>query len=62
MYLEDCRDCESPGSRLERVTKRLALHGPLDEAQRQRLAEIAERCPVNRTLHSNVQIEQELLP
>lgn len=62
VYLEDCRDCESPGSRLERVTKRLALHGPLDEAQRQRLAEIAERCPVNRTLHSNVQIEQELLP
>jgi putative redox protein len=61
VYVEDCRDCESPGSRLERVTKRLTLHGPLHDSQRERLAEISERCPVQRTLQSTITIEQELV-
>jgi putative redox protein len=60
IYAHDCVDCDSRDVRLERITKRLALHGPLDEPQRQRLAEIAERCPVQRTLTSTVRIEQEL--
>ena len=61
VHAEDCLNCESRDARLERVTKRLALHGPLDTAQRQRLAEIAERCPVQRTLTSTLRIEQELV-
>jgi putative redox protein len=61
IHAADCRDCETRDVRLERVTKRLALYGPLDAAQRQRLAEIAERCPVQRTLTSSVRIEQELV-
>jgi putative redox protein len=60
IYAQDCENCDSPNARLERITKRLALHGPLEEAQRQRLAEIAERCPVQRTLTSTVRIDQEL--
>ena len=60
IYGQDCADCDTRNVRLERITKRLALHGPLEEVQRQRLAEIAERCPVQRTLTSTVRIEQEL--
>jgi putative redox protein len=62
VHAQDCRDCETRDVRLERVTKRLALHGPLDPDQRQRLGEIAERCPVQRTLSSALRIEQELVP
>jgi putative redox protein len=60
IHAEDCLNCDSRDARLDRITKRLSLHGPLDAEQRQRLAEIAERCPVQRTLTSPLQIEQEL--
>src|SRR5918912_4017371 len=42
IHAEDCLNCDSPNARLERVTKRLALLGPLDAAQRQRLLEISD--------------------
>src|SRR5919205_2195113 len=61
IHVEDCLNCDNPAARLERVTKRLALHGPLDQDQRQRLAEIAERCPVQRTLSATLSIQQELV-
>jgi putative redox protein len=61
IHAEDCVNCETQDARLERVTKRMAFHGPLDASQRQRLAEIAERCPVQRTLTSTVRIESELV-
>ena len=60
IYAQDCADCETRDVRLERITKRLSLHGPLEDAQRQRLAEIAERCPVHRTLTTTLRIEQQL--
>jgi len=37
------------------------LEGPLDDAQRRRLVEIADRCPVHRTLHSEIQITTTLV-
>ena len=61
IHARDCEDCDSRDARLERVTKRLSFLGPLDAAQRQRLAEIAERCPVQRTLQATVQVEQQLV-
>jgi putative redox protein len=60
IHAADCRDWETCEGSLDRITKRLTLRGPLDEAQRQRLAEIAQRCPVHRTLTGKVQIEQLL--
>jgi uncharacterized OsmC-like protein len=44
----------------DRITERLTLSGPLDETQRQRLAEIAIRCPVHRTLTRQAIIEQQV--
>jgi putative redox protein len=52
VHAEDCADCENPKSMIERVDKSLELIGSLDEAQRTRLLQIADQCPVHRTLTS----------
>ena len=62
VHAQDCADCEERDVRMDRITKRLRLFGPLDEAQRQRLLEIAARCPVNRTLTGEIAMEMELAP
>lgn len=59
VYAEDCADCDRPedkGVMLDRIERRVELKGPLDETQRQRLLEIAGKCPVHRTLSGNVVI------
>ncbi len=59
IHAKDCADCEAqPPDRpfLERIEREIALDGPLDAAQRARLLEIAERCPVHRTLAGTVTI------
>lgn len=62
IHAEDCAECETREGFLDRITKLLTFHGPLDAEQRLRLAEIAELCPVQRTLTREIQIEQRLLP
>ena len=42
------------------VERMITLQGPLDDAQRQRLLEIADRCPVHRTLTSEISIQTRL--
>jgi putative redox protein len=60
VHAQDCADCEDRKSMLDRIDKRIELIGALDEAQRTRLAEIADHCPVHRTLTSKVDIRTEL--
>jgi putative redox protein len=60
VHAEDCAACEERDIRMDRIGKRLRLHGPLDETQRRRLLEIAERCPVNRTLTGEIEMALEL--
>jgi putative redox protein len=62
IHAQDCADCETRDVLLDKITKRLTLHGQLDPEQRQRLSEIAERCPVQRTLQREIRIEQTLVP
>ena len=57
VHAEDCVDCEHG---IERITRRISLAGDLDAEQRTRLLEIADRCPVHRTLESDLRIETEL--
>ena len=57
VHAEDCADCEDG---LERITRRITLIGDLDEEQRQKLLDIADRCPVHRTLMSDLRIDSEL--
>lgn len=56
VHAEDCADCEDPKSMIERVDKSVELIGSLDEAQRARLLQIADQCPVHRTLMSKFDI------
>lgn len=49
-YAEDCKDCEKAGSKLDRFELLLELKGNLNAEQKARLLEIADRCPVHRTL------------
>lgn len=56
IHAADCADCEAKAARLDRVEWTLQLRGALSEAQRTRLAEIAQMCPIHRTLKSEVHI------
>lgn len=60
IHAEDCVHCEEKGRKIDKFERELELRGDLDEEQRWRLVEIAERCPVHRTLHSEVLIETRL--
>jgi putative redox protein len=52
VHAEDCVDCEDAKSKIDRIDKSVELIGSLDEAQRTRLLQIADQCPVHRTLTS----------
>ena len=57
IHAEDEERCEREEARLDRLEREITLVGDLDEAQRARLMEIADRCPVHRTLSAGVRIE-----
>ena len=54
IHAEDCAECETKTGLLDEITREIRLTGPLDDAQRSRLLEIADKCPVHRTLESEV--------
>ncbi len=57
IHAEDCADCETRGGMLDEITREITIPGAeLDEAQHARLMEIADKCPVHRTLHSEIKI------
>ena len=61
IHASDCADCETRGdARIDTIERRLTLKGPLDGEQRARLLEIADRCPVHRTLESEVKVRTSL--
>lgn len=61
-YVRDCEDCEGADVKVERLLRQIRLVGPLTEEQRSRLLEIAQRCPVHRTLSAPPLIEDILEP
>jgi putative redox protein len=61
IHARDCADCETREGMLDRLERRVHLQGPLSEEQRQRLLEIANKCPVHRTLTSEVKVETRLV-
>ncbi|MBG6214820.1 MAG: bifunctional alpha/beta hydrolase/OsmC family protein [Cryobacterium sp.] len=62
IHAQDCADCESETGQVDRIERVIRLDGDLDDSQRQRLREIAEKCPVHRTLHSEVIIDTIVSP
>ena len=61
VYAKDCEDCETSNVMLDQIRSQIRLEGDLDEAQRKRLLQIARRCPVHRTLSSEVNIRSALV-
>ena len=61
IHAEDCADCETKEGMLDRIEREIALSGALSEEQRTRLREIADRCPVHRTLTSEISIQTRLV-
>lgn len=55
-YGRDCEECDEHPARMERISVRMRFEGALDETQRQRLKEIAGRCPVHQTLIGRIDI------
>lgn len=56
IHAADCADCETREGKIDQFTVSLTIEGDLDEAQRARLIEISEKCPVHRTLTGEVKI------
>src|SRR5262252_10374389 len=56
IHAADCAECETRDGMIDRIERTITLTGKLDEAQRARLMEIADKCPVHRTLMSEVDI------
>ena len=62
IHAEDCAECETKEGKIDRIEREITLEGPLDDEQRARLMDIAERCPVHRTLVSEIDIRTRLTP
>jgi uncharacterized OsmC-like protein/fermentation-respiration switch protein FrsA (DUF1100 family) len=56
IYAQDCAECETKTGMLDEIERVIAMEGALDTEQRSRLMEIADKCPVHRTLTSEVHI------
>jgi len=60
IHAEDCQDCEDPKSKIDFIEREIELQGDLDQPARQKMLEIANRCPVHRTLESRSRIDSKL--
>jgi len=60
IHATDCAECETREGKIDRIERLIGLEGTLDPAQREKLLEIANKCPVHRTLHSEVVIPTRL--
>ena len=61
IYAKDCEECETKEGMLDRIERDIQLGGPLTDEQRTKLLEIANKCPVHRTLVSEIQIRTRLV-
>lgn len=59
IYAKDCEDCVTEDGRVDEIQRRIEMTGGLSREQRERLLEIADKCPVHRTLTSETKIRTE---
>ncbi len=62
VYQEDCIHCDDKDQKIDNIERILELEGNLTEAQRKRLVEIADKCPVHKTLSTQTNIKTTLGP
>jgi putative redox protein len=56
IHAADCADCETKEGYLDEIRKDIVVSGPLTDEQRERLLQIADRCPVHQTLTHEIRI------
>ncbi len=56
IHADDCTECETKQGMLDRIEREIAVAGELTEEQRSKVLEIANKCPVHRTLTSEINI------
>ena len=61
IYAADCSECEMKEGMIDRIERDVRFDGPLTAEQRSRLLEIANKCPVHRTLTSEINIQTRVL-
>lgn len=59
-HIDDCEECDEASRQIEVLEKEISIKGDINEAERQRLLEIADRCPVHRTLTGQMRINKTL--
>ena len=60
IHAKDCVDCEKQNGMIHEFQRELTLDGDLTDEQRQRMLEIADRCPVHKTLHGEIKVRTTL--
>ena len=60
-HAQDCDDCETNSAKIDTFNRDIRFKGDLDEKQIERLLQIADKCPVHKTLHSDTQIVTKLI-
>lgn len=61
IHAEDCETCETESGKVDRIARDLKLDGNLTPEQKDKLLEIADKCPVHRTLHSEITEESKVV-
>lgn len=61
IHADDCSDCETREGKVDEITREIILEGDLTDEQRLKLLEIANRCPVHRTLTSEIKVRSMLV-
>ena len=56
VHAKDCEECTSESGKVDRIERTIEIHGDLTEKQRARMMEIADKCPVHRSLHSEIHV------
>ncbi len=60
-HAEDCENCETDSAKIDTFEREIRLTGDLNENQKKRIMQIADKCPVHRTLHSETQVVSRLI-
>lgn len=60
IHARDCESCETEEGRIDRIEREVEVRGDLNESQRERLLEIANKCPVHRTFHGEINVQSSL--
>jgi putative redox protein len=60
IHAEDCADCDTKDGNIGEISRDITIEGDLSDADRMRLMEIADRCPIHQTLPHEIKIRSSL--